>query len=124
MAGAGALVDADVLIAALQGDATVPTRIDLAAGEGPRLLSVLTAAELRAGASGDHEAVDLLLGDFEPVPVELATAEHAGRIRRTFGRSHGTDLVDAVLAATALERSLALVTDNRRHFPMAGLELR
>ncbi len=58
------------------------------------------------------------------MPLELATAEHAGRIRRTFGGSHGTDLVDAVLAATALERSVALVTDNRRHFPMPGLELR
>ena len=120
----GALVDADVLIEALRGDETVPSRIDTAAGGGPRLLSVLTASELRAGRSGDDEAVDRLLDDFEPVMLELSTAEHAGRLRRRFGRSHGTDLVDAVLAATALERSLALVTNNRRHFPMPGLALR
>lgn len=120
----GALVDADVLIEALRGDAAVPARIDAAAGSGPRLLSVLTAAELRAGARGDEEFVDRLLSDFEPVPVELSTAEHAGRLRRRFRASHGTDLVDAVLAATALERSIALVTNNRRHFPMPGLTLR
>jgi predicted nucleic acid-binding protein len=119
----GTLVDADVLIEALRGDASVPARIDRAAGDGRRMLSVLTAAELRAGARGDEAAVDLLLGDFEPIALELATAEHAGRLRRRFARSHGTDLVDAVLAATALERSLVVVTNNRRHFPMPGLEL-
>ncbi|CAN5651393.1 type II toxin-antitoxin system VapC family toxin [soil metagenome] len=120
----GALVDADVLIEALRGDREIPARIDAAAGGGPRLLSVLTAAELRAGASGDDESVDRLLADFDPVPLELSTAEHAGRLRRRFGSSHGTDLVDAVLAATALDRSVALVTNNRRHFPMPGLTLR
>ncbi len=121
---AGALVDADVLIEALRGDREIAARVDAAAGVGPRLLSVLTAAELRAGARGDEESVDRLLSDFEPLSLELSTAEHAGRLRRRFGASHDTDLVDAVLAATALERSLALVTNNRRHFPMPGLTLR
>jgi predicted nucleic acid-binding protein len=74
-------------------DATVPTRIDVAAGDGPRLLSVLTAAE------------------------------HAGRIRRTFGPQPRHRPRRRGLAATALERSVALVTDNRRQFPMPGLEL-
>ncbi len=34
----------------------MPTRTDVAAGDEPRLLSVLTAAELRAGTSGAGEA--------------------------------------------------------------------
>jgi predicted nucleic acid-binding protein len=119
----GALVDADVLIDALRGDTAVPERIDRAAEGLGRHLSVVTAAELRAGARGDDPAVARLLGDFRIVSLALPTAEHAGRLRREFGASHGTGLIDAILAATALEQSLTLVTNNRRHFPMPGLVL-
>jgi len=84
---------------------------------------VVTAAELRAGARGDDPAVARLLGDFRIVPLALPTAEHAGRLRREFGASRGTGVIDAILAATALEQSLSLVTNNRRHFPMPGLML-
>lgn len=120
---AGALADADVLIEALRGDTEILSRIDDAAAGEPRFLSVLTAAELRAGRSGDDRAVDSLIADFRMLPLELVAAEHGGRLRRRFAESHGTDLIDAILAAVALAHDLTLVTNNRRHFPMPELRL-
>jgi len=120
---AGVLADTDVLIDALRGDAGGLARIDEAAAGGARHLSVLTAAELRAGLAGDDPAVALLLADFLVLPLSLPVAERGGRLRREFGPSHGTDLVDAILAATAIELELTLVTNNRRHYPMPGLTL-
>lgn len=82
--------------------------------------SVVTRAELFAGNS----ATDLcsqLLGPFREVDVDRVIAERAGRIAREFG----TRLPDALIAATALERGLSLVTRNNNHFdPIRGLRLR
>jgi predicted nucleic acid-binding protein len=120
---AGVLIDADVLIEILRGDLSLVERVAHAAADGPACISVLTAAELRAGARGDDAAIDSLIADFEVVPVDLASAEQGGRYRRTFSATHGTGLIDAILAATAQSRGLALVTNNSRHFPMEGLVL-
>ncbi len=82
--------------------------------------SVVTRAELFAGNS----ATDLcsqLLAPFREVVVDRAIAERAGRITREFG----TRLPDALVAATALEHGLGVVTRNRKHFePIRGLRLR
>ena len=50
-------------------------------------------------------------------------AERGGRLRRSFGPTHGTGLVDAILAATAIEGALVLVTNDERHYPMPELTL-
>ena len=43
-----------------------------------------------------------------------------GLYRRDYGRSHGTGLADALIAATSEENGADLVTFNRRHFPMVS----
>src|SRR5687767_12259493 len=106
------LVDSDVLVEALRGGKDVVVRIDEVAQGGPRHVSVLTVAELRAGRSGDDPAVDAMLAGFRVLPLDLSAAERGGRLRRSYGPSHGTGLVDAILAATAIERALVLVTNN------------
>ena len=53
--------------------------------------------------------------------MDREIAERAGRIAREFG----TRLPDALIAATALERELGVVTRNNEHFePIRGLRLR
>jgi predicted nucleic acid-binding protein len=119
----GVLVDTDLLVQALRGGEGAVARIDAVAHSGPRHVSVLTIAELRAGRSGDDPAVDAMLESFRVLALGRSAAERGGRLRRMYAPTHGTGLVDAILAATAIEGSLVLITNNGRHYPMPELTL-
>jgi len=111
---ADVLVDTDVFIDHLRG------AVALVAGPHRLHYSVITRAELLAGATGTDLAARLL-APFRELPVDRAVAERAGRIRR----EAGLRLPDALLAATALEHGLGLATRNRRDFAaVRGLRLR
>ncbi|MGQ0670747.1 MAG: PIN domain-containing protein [Actinomycetota bacterium] len=67
----------------------------------------------------------LLLAPFREIPVDRSIAERAGRLRR----SSGVRTPDALIAATALEHRLTLVTRNVRDLirdlkGLPGLRLR
>lgn len=83
-------------------------------------LSVLTVTEILAGIRNKKE--QSLFENFfsycDILPVTYSIATQAGQLLNQYMRSHGTDLVDGVLAATALEHQLELVTCNLKHFPM------
>jgi len=65
--------------------------------------------------------VTRLLAPFRELLVDRAVAERAGRLRR----ETGLHLPDALIAATALEHGLSLVSRNARGFAKApGLRLR
>ncbi len=108
------LLDTDVLIDHLRGYRPLHL-LD------PKLkISVVTRCELFAGRNVDEPALRQALSVLEEVSVDRAIAEAAGRIRRT------TELPvpDALIAATALEHGMKVMTRNRRHFErVAGLEL-
>ena len=108
------LVDTDVFIDHLRG------AVALVPGRHRIHYSVITRTELFAG----NTATDLssqLLAPFRELGVDRAIAERAGRIAREFG----VRLPDALIAATALEHQLGLVTPNRKHFDtIRGLRLR
>ena len=82
--------------------------------------SVVTRCELLAGDVGSA-LVQRLLDPFRELTVDRRVAERAGRIRRETGLA----VPDALIAATAIEHDLAVVTRNRRHFePVKRLRLR
>lgn len=83
-------------------------------------VSALTEAELYAGARTDREreVLTALLATFVRLPVTSEIARLGGAWRRQWGPSHGTDLVDALIAATAKLADLPLITLNGKHFPM------
>jgi predicted nucleic acid-binding protein len=108
------LVDTDVFIDHLRG-----TR---ALQPGARRLSysVITRCELFAGTDGDEAAISVLLGALREIPVDRAVAERAGRLRR----ESSIRTPDALIAASALEHGLSLMTRNRRDFAgITGLKL-
>ncbi len=108
------LVDTDVFIDHLRG------AIELKAGRHRLHYSVITRAELFAGSTASDLAARLLAA-FRELQVDRAIAERAGRVRR----ETGVRLPDALIAATALERGMALATRNTRHFAaVPGLRLR
>ena len=108
------LVDTDVFIDHLRG------AFELRLGRYRVHYSMITRAELVAG----NTATDLtirLLAPFREIAVDRAVAERGGRIAREFG----VRLPDALIAATAIEHGLSVVTRNRKHFePIRGIRLR
>ena len=111
---ADVLVDTDVFIDHLRG------AVELRAGKHRLHYSVITRAELFAGTVATDLAVQLL-APFREVAVDRAVAERAGRLRR----ETGIRLPDALIAASALERRLALATRNVRDFAaVRGLRMR
>lgn len=98
------LLDTDVLIDHIRGHNRLDTD-DTA-------ISVVTRTELFAGDERQEVAVEALLEDCEEWAVDPSTARRAGQIKR----QTGLRIADALIAATALEHRLPLMTRNRRHF--------
>ncbi len=114
------LLDTDVLVEYLRGR---PKAVEYLEGLTSDLyLSVISVAELFAGAKGDEEERSLkqFLLAFAILPITEKVARLGGLYRRDFRPSHGTGLADALIAATAVENGVNLVTFNRRHFPMVS----
>lgn len=111
----GQLIDTDVLVDHFRGArAFRPPR-------GRIGYSVVTRCELFAGRSADEAAITAVLTAMEEYAVDRTIAERAGRLRR----HHGIRTPDALIAATAVEQDLTLLTRNLRHFQgVRGLRAR
>jgi predicted nucleic acid-binding protein len=114
----GLLLDTDVLIDYLRGRPEAVQYIDTLTQ--PLFVSAMTVAELYAGVREGKERSQLesFLRAFEVVPIERKIAEQGGLFRRDYGKSHGTGLADAIIAATAQSIPADLVSLNKKHFPM------
>lgn len=111
---ADVLVDTDVFIDHLRG------AVELKPGRNRLHYSVVTRAELFAGNSAT-DLVSQLLAPFRELPVDRSVAERAGRVVREFQLR----MPDALIAATALENRLTLMTRNRKDFDkVRGLRIR
>src|SRR4051812_46356028 len=112
------LFDTDVLVDYLRGYDEAVAYVE--EHSATLATSELVVSELFAGARDGRErdALTTLLRAFDVLPIDGEIAEIGGLLRRDFGPSHGTGIVDALIAATAQRAAAALVTLNRRHFPM------
>ena len=112
------LIDPDVLIDYLRD---YPDAVSYMEAQQERLLiSVVTVAELYAGVREGEERVRLerFLRAFDIIPLDLLLAVQGGLYRRDYRKSHNVGLADALIAATATQWQVSLVTLNRKHFPM------
>ena len=117
------LYDTSVLVDSLRGRAEAQaTLVEETRTCG---VSALVSAELYAGVRGvaEERALEALLSTMVPILLDPGDAQLGGIWRRTYGPSHGTGLIDALLAAQASRRSAELVTLNGKHVPMP-LDLR
>ena len=111
------LIDTNVLIDYLRGHEDARTYLE---EETDSLqISALTVAELYAGARTEEKQEQLarFLSAFTVRPVTSEIARLGGIRRGSYRESHGTDLADGVIGATAEYEDLELVTRNERHFP-------
>lgn len=95
-------------------------------------VSVLSIGEVERGIARERRRdqafahrlaswLDQILVDYRDriLPADIAVARRWGRLCEAVGHA-GTDLL---LAATALEHGLTMVTRNRRHFEPAGVDI-
>jgi predicted nucleic acid-binding protein len=97
----------------------MPLLVDTAVGD-RLLISAMTIAELYAGVreGAERVALDDFIRAFEIVQIDNEIAVKGGLYRRDYGKTHGTGIGDAIIAATAELSRADLVTLNKKHFPM------
>lgn len=112
------LVDTCVFVDCLRGRQDALAFLEQLPGVG--LVSVVTIAELAVGARNRsaRALVDDVTAGCRVIELNVATARLGGDFKRRFRPSHGTDLLDALIAATAKQAGARLATVNRKHFPM------
>ena len=80
-------------------------------------------AEVYAGMrpTEERETSELFQGLY-CYPVTEGIAQLAGKLKYQWAmRGRTLSLIDMIVAATALENGAALITDNRKDFPVHGL---
>lgn len=85
----------------------------------------VTLAEVYSGVRpADVPKVDTFFSALEWYPNSRSIARLAGRLRFDYARKGVVlSLPDVLIAATALNHGLTLITENGKHFPMPELRL-
>ncbi|MCE5319256.1 MAG: type II toxin-antitoxin system VapC family toxin [Parachlamydia sp.] len=120
MVESNCLMDTDVLVDFLRGVPPAVKYLHKMMADSICYVSTITIAELYAGVRDGKERLilDQFIQEFSIAPTTVSMAQIGGIYRRDYGKSHSVGLADALIAATAEELSLSLVTLNKKHFPM------
>jgi hypothetical protein len=88
----------------------------------PTYCTPITWAEVFAGTRPGEEAETQAFLDAQgEVILDAPIGRRAGAYLARYARSHGVEIADALIAATAATAGLRLWTRNRRHYPMEDL---
>ena len=120
------LVDTDILVDLLRGENGTGQLLSKIASDESLAVSIVTKMELVVGCRNKTEIANVadLLGRFDVIPINEPSSQRAAALLEEFRLSHGLLIPDALIAATAVTRDLALLTKNRKHFSfIPGLEL-
>jgi predicted nucleic acid-binding protein len=118
------LLDSDVIIEVLRArDQALLARWNALIASGEEVLfSPVTAAEIWEGARPrEHPDITLCFTLLDCAEIDYEIGHLAGELLRRYSRSHGLEIADALIAATAIRRDATLWTRNRKHYPMAQL---
>lgn len=111
------LIDTDVLVWMTRGHIGAAERLSQLM---PWKLSVVTYIELAQGCRSKVELNRVKKGlaqsEAQIIPLTPAISERAMNLIDGYVLSHGLQLGDALIAATALEHGLTLLSGNVKHF--------
>jgi predicted nucleic acid-binding protein len=117
------LLDSGILIRHLRDQRGYPELVDRLSDEAEIYIASFTRLEVVCGMhEREREKTFGLLDSFRTVPMTGEIADLAGELIYSWC-TRGVILgdADAVIAASALNNGLTLVTTNARHFPIPGL---
>ncbi len=118
------LVDSDILVEVSRGRNVdvVSQWMELSNSDAAVLYSPISAAELWAGArASEYDALTNLFRALTCIPIDEETGRQAGVYLRQYRRSHGIEIADALIAASAVANNAKLWTRNRKHYPVKEL---
>lgn len=111
------LIDTDVLIWMTRGHAGAAARLQSLV---PWRISAVTYIELVQGCRNKQELARIKKGlamcNTEVLPITEAISNKAMELIEQYALSHSLQLGDALIAATALEHQLPVLTANAKHF--------
>ena len=116
-----AYIDSDILIWHLRGEPKAAAFFRRLSGEPATELwtGALQRAEIVFFMRPDEEAGTLsFLSRFKTESVTREIVDAASTFYRLWHPSHGIDINDAILAATAAATGGKIYTQNRKHYPM------
>jgi predicted nucleic acid-binding protein len=119
------LLDTDIVIDFLRKRDYAGKLLANWAGKGLLAISALTQLEIYQGIkTGEENATNLFLDGLITIAVDVPIARRAGRLLGAL-RSKGVTIGigDAIIAATALQVELPLLTNNVEHYPFANLKV-
>lgn len=120
-----ALFDTNILIDHLKGNKEA-TRVLQECKQGKILLacSVITRIELLSGMRPMEESIlERFLNGFERIDVTDNIAKAAGIYTNKYRISHGINMADAIIAASAKHTDSKLYTLNTKHYPMSDIDV-
>src|SRR5258706_14836302 len=105
------LIDTDVMVDVSRRNADAANYVDSLE---EIWIAIVTAQELIVGARDkrDVAAIDGLIGSYPVVHLNDRIGTRAYHLLKTYAKSHGLRTFDSLIAATALEGDLTLVTRN------------
>jgi hypothetical protein len=111
------LIDTDVMIDVSRGNPNAASYLDSLSDPA---ISIVTAQELIVGARNkrDVAGIDSLISTYPVMHIDAGIGRLAYDLLKRYARSDGLRTFDSLIAATAIERDLALVSRNRKHFAM------
>lgn len=116
------LADTTLLVDHLRGDEKTRSFLE----KNIPSISTVTIAELIQGSKDKREQhlAEKLSSSLPEAPIDRKISALAIKLMREFCLSHGLLFLDALIAATALENKLILVTGNLKHFKfIQGLKI-
>lgn len=115
------LLDSDVMIWAFRNEPAA--LLELARDEKP-MMSVVTLMEVMqgVGSAAEQRATRTFIASFgiEIIPLSASIGDRAAKLIDQYAMGHGLRALDALIAATALELDLPLISGNRKHFAVIG----
>jgi predicted nucleic acid-binding protein len=119
------ILDSGILIRHLRNYSSYPELVKRLTAGGQVYISAMTRLEIVRGLrESERRGTFALLNSLDTIVMTSDIADYAGELIRIW-RERGVTLsdADAIIAASASNRGLALVTTNAKHFPMPELSI-